>query len=175
MTAYGQLKDLVKNRRKSFRDFARFMETKTGWLSSPASTRFHMSCESGLLQHSVLVTQTMLQLRNTLAPDISDESCVIVGLFHDAGKAGLPGHPHYLMTDKGYRVNHDTVELSVPHRSLFLLSRFIELTVEEAQAILYHDGQYVAENAFVAHKECPLTLLVTFADTWSSSVREGDN
>jgi hypothetical protein len=43
---------------------------------------------------------------------------------------------------------------------------------EEAQAILYHDGQYIAENRFIAHKECPLTLLLTFADTWTAAVYE---
>jgi hypothetical protein len=31
-----------------------------------------------------------------LAPGISEKSCVIVGLFHDIGKVGMPGKPYYL-------------------------------------------------------------------------------
>jgi hypothetical protein len=31
-----------------------------------------------------------------LAPEISEESCVIDGLFQDIGKVGMSGKPHYL-------------------------------------------------------------------------------
>ena len=51
-------------------------------------------------------------------------------------------------------------------------SIYIPLSDEEAQAILYHDGQYILENRVIAHKECPLTLLLTFADTWTTAVNE---
>ena len=57
-------------------------------------------------------------------------------------------------------------------RSLFLVSQYIPLTDEEAQAIAYHDGQYIEENKVIAHRESPLTLLVADADTWVGCIME---
>jgi hypothetical protein len=55
-------------------------------------------------------------------------------------------------------------------RSLYLVSQYIPLSDEEAQAIAYHDGMYVPEGRSVAHKEEP--LLLHWADMWTASVRE---
>lgn len=62
--------------------------------------------------------------------------------------------------------------MEVPTRSLFLLAQQIALTEEEAQAIRYHDGQYIAENRSVAHGECRLTRLLQYADNWSAGALE---
>ena len=80
-------------RKKEIDAFVEMLETKTTWLTSPASTRFHLNEEKGLLKHSVAVAENLLKFRDFLAPKISDESCVIVGLFHDVGKVGIPGKP----------------------------------------------------------------------------------
>jgi len=53
-----------------------------------------------------------------------------------------------------------------------LISQYIPLSDAEAQAILYHDGQYIEENKVVAHKEEPLTLLVHWADYWTAHIYE---
>lgn len=114
-----------------------------------------------------------------------DESCVVVALLHDLGKAGMPGNPQYLPNESTprqkaygypastpYRFNKDLIYLSVPIRSLYLaLSRF-PLTEEEVQTIAYHDGQYVEDNHSVAGNEEPLTLLLQYADSWSGFVLE---
>ena len=156
-------------------------EKDTSWLTSPASTRFHLNKEGGLLEHSVGVTEMMLKLRDTLAPEISDESCVIVGLLHDAGKIGMPGKPRYLKNDNQweidkrnmtYKINPEEVYMGLAARSLYLIAKYIPLSDSEAQAILYHDGQYVESNREAAHHEMPLTLLVHFADLWSARVIE---
>lgn len=39
---YNTLKGKVVNRKKEFLEFLRMLETKTTWLTSPASTRFHL-------------------------------------------------------------------------------------------------------------------------------------
>jgi len=49
---------------------------------------------------------------------------------------------------------------------------YIELSEDEVQAIVYHDGQYVDDNASVATKEALLTLLLQYADSWSGFVIE---
>ncbi len=169
---YKGLQAKVVERKTDVDDFIRFLEKETTWLSSPASTKYHLSVEKGLLRHSVGVTKTLLKLRELLAPQLSEESCVIVGLFHDVGKIGMPGSPRYLKQGDRFVYNTDQVEMQIAQRSLYLVSKIVPLSDEEAQAILYHDGQYIMENRCVAHKECPLTLLLTFADTWTAAVYE---
>src|SRR5204862_240263 len=150
-------------------------------LTSPASTRFHLAKEGGLVEHSLNVAATLLQLRELLALDIPEESCVITALYHDVGKIGYPGKPHYLVNDNAwevrnrglkYRVNNAIVHMDLPTRSLFLIAPHISLTEEEAQAIRYHDGQYIEENRSVAHREERLTRLLQYADNWSGGVLE---
>lgn len=175
---YEALKALVVDREAQFDKLIAFMENETTWLTSPASTKYHLCEEGGLLEHSVNVAESMLKIRKVLAPEISEESCVIVSLLHDLGKVGMPGNPQYLINeptekqqkygykpDAPYRFNKDLTYLSVPIRSLYLASKHIELTEQEAQAIVYHDGQYVDDNRSVATHEEPLTLLLQYADS----------
>lgn len=182
---YESLKHMVVERRSQFDRLISFMENETTWLTAPASTKYHLCKESGLLEHCVNVAESMLKIREALAPDISAESCVIVSLVHDLGKVGMPGNPQYLInepTDKQqqsgykpdppYRFNKNLTYLSVPVRSLYLASKHIDLTEEEVQAIVYHDGQYVDDNRSVATHEEPLTLLLQYADSWSGFVLE---
>lgn len=70
-----------------------------------------------------------------------------------------------------YRFNKELTYLSVPIRSLYLVAQYFPLT-EEAQAIVYHDGQYVEDNHSVAAREEPLTLLLQYADNWSGFIVE---
>jgi hypothetical protein len=52
--------------------------------------------------------------------------------------------------------------------SLFILQDCgFQLSEEEFQAILYHDGQNLIENQDVKMKEFDLTVLLHFADRWS--------
>jgi hypothetical protein len=178
---YEALLNQIVERREAVQKFDRFLRDKTAWLTSPASTRFHLAEDAGLLRHSVNVAQTLLKLRDTLAPDLSAESCVIVGLFHDLGKVGMPGKPYYLpnpsewhVRNRGIRyiVNQDIVHMDIATRSLYILAQHVPLSDEEAQAIRYHDGQYIVENQSVAHQETRLTRLLQHADNWAGGVIE---
>lgn len=178
---YSALKSKVVKRKDTFDAFIQILETETSWLTSPASTRFHLHEESGLLRHSVGVAENLLKFRDFLVPQISDESCVIVGLFHDVGKVGVPGKPLYIKNENewevkkrgiAYKINPEVVQMGLAARSLYLISKYIPLSDAEAQAILYHDGQYVEDNRCVAHKEEPLTLLAHWADYWTAHIYE---
>ena len=57
-------------------------------------------------------------------------------------------------------------------RSLYRLASHLPLSDEEAQAVRYHDGQYIRENGSVAHRETTLTRLVQYADNWAGGVIE---
>jgi hypothetical protein len=182
---YEDIKAKVTRRADDFAALMDFLENKTAWLTAPASTRFHLCREHGLLEHSVNVAETLLRLKNTLYPCIEDESCVIVALLHDLGKAGTPEGAQYLKNEPTerqrqygygatypYSFNKNLTYLSVPIRSLYLALPYINLTEEEAQAIAYHDGQYVDDNRSVAKNERPLTLLLQYADNWCGFVIE---
>ena len=182
---YEALKAKVINRKEKFAELMKFIEEETAYLTTPASTKFHLCRERGLLEHSVNVAENLLKIKAVLAPEISDESCVIVALLHDLGKAGMPGQPQYIKNDPSpkqkaygypattpYRFNKELLYLSVPIRGLYLAASRFPLTEEEVQAIVYHDGQYVEDNRSVATNETPLTLLLQYADTWSGFVLE---
>ena len=185
MMRYQVLKDKVIDRKEEFQELMSYIENETEYLTAPASTRFHLCHEQGLLEHSVNVAETMLKLKSTLAPEISDDSCVIVALLHDLGKAGMPGNPQYIKNEPTpkqkaygyaanppYRFNNELTYLSVPIRSLYLITTRFPLIEEEVQAIAYHDGQYVEDNRSVATREEKLTLLLQYADSWSCFVDE---
>lgn len=182
---YEALKSRVVNRKEEFAELINFIENETEYLTAPASTRFHLCKEQGLLEHSVNVAENMLKIRGALAPKIDEESCIITALIHDLGKAGMPGNPQYIPNEPTprqkqygygpsvpYRFNEKLTYLSVPLRSLYLALPHITLSESEVQAIMYHDGQYVDDNKSVATKETPLLLLLQYADTWSSFVTE---
>lgn len=181
--SYDEMLICITDRVEEVNGFEEFLRNKTSWLTSPASTRFHLSHTGGLVEHSLNVANTLLKLRAVLAPEISEESCIIAGLYHDIGKIGMPGKPYYLpnpsewhVKNRGiaYIVNEDIVHMDIATRSLYLVSQHITLTDEEAQAIRYHDGQYIDENKSVAHKETKLTRLLQYADNWSGGVLENN-
>jgi hypothetical protein len=178
---YESLQAKIVARKADFDAFITMLETKTSWLTSPASTKFHLNMEGGLLKHSVAVAENLLKFRDCLAPQISEESCVIIGLFHDVGKVGMPGKPLYLKNDNEwevrnriitYKVNPELIGMSLAARSLYLIAKYIPLSDGEVQAILYHDGQYIDDNKCIAHKEEPLTLLAHWSDYWTAHIFE---
>lgn len=178
---YAILKDKVIQRKKEFDLFVDMLETKTTWLASPASTRFHLNKPGGLLEHSVGVVENLMTFRDFLASVITDETCVIVGLFHDVGKIGMPGQPLYIENDNEwetrkrnmtYKINLNLPHMGLAARSLYLVSKYIPLSDAEAQAIIYHDGQYIDENREIKHREEPLTLIAHWADYWTAHIFE---
>jgi catechol 2,3-dioxygenase-like lactoylglutathione lyase family enzyme len=141
---YEHLKSLVTERRSEFDRLCSFAENETEYLTAPASTRFHLCKEGGLLEHSINVCETMLKIKDTLAPEISDESCVVTALFHDLGKVGMPNNPMYIKNaGKGgkeasipYSFNNQMTYMSVPLRSLYFILPLFPLTPNETQAII---------------------------------------
>ena len=182
---YNALFEKLANRKEQIMKFKSFLESETCWLTSPASTRFHLNIEHGLLLHSVGVTYNALKIKNLLAPDISDETIVVVALFHDLGKIGLPGKPYYLPNDNkweiekrgiNYKINPDIITMNIAVRSLYLVTKHIPLTEMEAQAIVAHDGIYPVRggvnNLDYHHNECRLQMIIHFADKWTAAVEE---
>jgi len=142
---------------------------------APCSGRYHDSCSGGLLKHSLRVVVNMLRLRKALKVDVSEESCVLVALFHDLGKVGDGTQPYYLPQTNRWRVDnlgeryYSNPKIGAPHHflSIFLLQKWgIGLTAEEHKAILCHNGLYTPAAQEIQHKEGALSLLLHWADMW---------
>lgn len=168
----------------------KYMEDN-GFFTAPASSAGskHGAVEGGLLNHSITVTETMLKLRDTLAPGISRESCILVGLTHDIGKAAYYSKDLYVpnmiqgkkkgegliqSAAKPYEHNKERIEISHELSSLHIVGKLVPLLEEEVQAILFHNGQYVPSGRDVKNNENPLTLMLHWADYWSAFVVEQD-
>lgn len=66
----------------------------TDFYTAPASTRFHLSCEGGLLQHSLnvydcLVDKKSSKIWSDALSQVPDDSLIIVALLHDLCKANF--------------------------------------------------------------------------------------
>ena len=70
----------------------RYIKKSTDFYKAPASTRFHLACEGGLLQHSLNVYDCLTAKRESpiwkdVLKDIPAESFILIALLHDLCKA----------------------------------------------------------------------------------------
>ncbi|MCQ2515392.1 MAG: hypothetical protein MJ094_00840 [Saccharofermentans sp.] len=159
---YNQLKAAVVKRKTEFDHFIDFLENRTSWLTAPAELDGALACDKGLLIRSVAVTKQLLRVKDTIMPQLDEESAIIIGLFHDVGKVGVEGKPYFLVKEamassssalglsfssrvstpgldakKSYSINPRLVNMSTGVRSLYLVSQYMLLSDDEAQAISY--------------------------------------
>ena len=190
---YGQLKAAVVKRKTEFDHFIDFLENRTAWLTAPAATEGSLACEKGLLIRSVSVTKQLLRIKDTLMPQLDEESAIIIGLFHDVGKVGIEGKPLFLVEERlasttsalglsfssrisgasssaastSFSINNKLVHMNVGVRSLFLVSQYMLLSDDEAQAI-----SYAAEPALLDGKLSPYTLVLSTAIQMQKTIYE---
>lgn len=114
-----------------------------GFFTAPASTKHHGAYEGGLFDHSLAVTETLIDLTNKNNLIWSrPESPFIVGMFHDLCKID-----NYLQKEDGYyEYNTDTLLKGHGDKSIMLLSTLIQLTLEEVMCIRYHMGAFVEKE-----------------------------
>ena len=70
----------------------RYIKKNTDFYKAPASTRFHLACEGGLLQHSLnvydcLTAKLESPIWKDVLKDIPAESFILIALLHDLCKA----------------------------------------------------------------------------------------
>ena len=189
---YGQLKAAIVKRKTEFDHFIDFLENRTAWLTAPAGTEGPLACEKGLLIRSVAVTKQLLRIKDTLMPQLDEESAIIIGLFHDVGKVGVEGKPYYLVeehitstgsalglsfssrisspsstTSQTFSINPKLVKMNIGVRSLYLVSQYMLLSDDEAQAI-----SYASETNLIEGKTSPYTLTLETAIKLQKTVYE---
>ncbi len=169
-----------------------YLET-SDFFTAPASTRFHLSEQGGLVKHSINVYERLLSLckyeesRNENFKMPETETIAIVGLLHDICKTNFYGvemrnrkneqgvwekYPCYVVDDK--------LPYGHGEKSVYIISGFVKLSREEAIAIRWHMGYsdndfkaggYSVGNAFGKY---PLAVLTHVADLMASSIDESE-
>lgn len=174
------IKELRDTGRKGIDNLILAMENG-GFFTAPCSGKFHLAKEGGLLEHSLNVLDCAKKLKTALGASIDDATLVIVALLHDLGKQGDHGKPNYVekllksgekSAAEPYTTNKDLAYIDHEVRSVMIAERYISLTEEEEQAILYHNGLYGVFKYEISGKETPLYMLLHFSDMWASRVIE---
>ncbi len=171
--------------REGIDELLKYLET-TDFFSAPASSRFHLSEEGGLCQHSLNVYYRMEQLCITEFGEgnYNPETITIVALFHDVCKANFYKQDYRNVKENGVWVQkpYYTIEDSLPYghgeKSVYIVNGFMRLTREEAMAINWHmglaDKRAIAGDTTysAAFTKYPMALLAHIADMQASYIDE---
>jgi len=161
-----------------------WLTRKSDFFTAPASSRFHLPIEGGLVQHACNVAVLMFARWGETE---SAESLAICGLLHDLCKANTykvstrnvkndqtgvwEKHPYY-QVDELFPYGHG-------EKSVFLADQFIRLLPDEAMAIRWHmggfddavrGGSYAIGNAFGKY---PLAVKLHLCDIEAAYLIEG--
>ena len=163
--------------------------TKSDFFTAPASTRYHLACEGGLLQHSLNVYDCLVdilsrpRMKELYGVEYSDESIAIAGLLHDICKVNFYKTSYRNVKDengKWVSAPYYTIEDHLPYghgeKSVYIVSGFMRLTRDEAFAIRYHMGFSGTEdtnNVGRALEMFPLAYAVCCADMEAAFLMEG--
>lgn len=170
---------------------------ENGFFTAPCSTGYHLSKEGGLAEHSLNVYAVAKDISFLLCdgpegiPKETEDALIICALLHDIGKMGQFGKPNYVPNmlkgratkanpnpepkqseSKPYKGNPELKYIDHEVRALSIISKYIDLTEEEQQAILWHNGLYGPFKYEIQGKETPLYMIIHFADMWASRVIE---
>lgn len=150
---------------------------ESDFFTAPASTKYHGVYEGGLVEHSVNVFNRLGR---------NDETGAIVSLLHDVCKANFYTISYRNAKNESgewERVPYFSIEEKFPYghgeKSVFIISQFIKLTIEEAMAIRWHMGGFdeaVKGGSYAlsgAWEKYPLGVLLHCADLQASYIDEG--
>ena len=149
------------NRREGAVAMLKWLENETDFFTAPASSKHHLAQPGGLVTHSLNVWRrlreiTVRDLTGRYAPGVchiseaEEETVAILGLLHDVCKAGVYHQETKRRKNQetgkwedylGYTFR-DPFPLGHGEKSLFLITRHMALTEEEALAIRWHMGAY---------------------------------
>jgi len=172
---------------------------KSDFYIAPASTKYHLACEGGLLQHSLNVLDALRGLLDQtddkeyswivagrMTDIIPAESVTVAALLHDICKT-------YFYTTSTRNVKNEntgrwekvpfyTVDDKMPlghgSKSAMIVKQYMELTTPEMYAIWHHMGfTGDRENntaVGVAFEKYPLALALHMADVIASRIMEAN-
>lgn len=161
-------------------DLLKYLECHSDFFTAPASTRYHLSYEGGLVEHSLNVYYCLKsylerdRVKNEYGLSVSDETIAVVALLHDICKTNCYQKSFRNVKDENGKWQRvPSYEFSDPmpyghgEKSVYILSGFMHLTREEAFAIRYHmgfAGPEDARNVGESFRLFPLAFALSTAD-----------
>lgn len=167
-----------------------------GFFEAPASTKFHLNKEGGLLEHSLNVCKAalnvrkvMLEMDDSLREFLPIDSVILSALLHDVCKADI--YKKVMKRQKnsfgmwvdapGYDVDYSNFPLGHGEKSVIVLLRCgLDLTDDEIMAIRWHMQAWdlpfhsydLKSNFNEAKSISPLVTLIQAADGLASNLLE---
>ena len=171
--------------REGMEDLISYLDSETDFFTAPASTSKHGALYGGLLLHSIEVYKLLDNFSKPIK-DVSPDALIVCGLLHDICKANM-----YIVRTRNVKneqgrweeVETFAIDDQFPfghgEKSVFLASRFIRLSDEEALAIRWHMGGYDdAARSYVggltqsnAYDKYPLCVALHLADMYAAHFR----
>lgn len=161
-----------------------FIES-TDFFLAPASTKGHCSIVGGLCLHSLNVYQILQNFTKSIQ-NLNEDSLIICGLLHDLCKADFyevysknvkveDASGSHWDKEEAFRVA-DSFPMGHGEKSVYLVSKYIHMTDEEAIAIRWHmSGWDDAARGYSsgiaqgnAYEKYPLAAALAIADMYAT-------
>lgn len=126
-----------------------------GFFTAPASTKYHGAYEGGLFDHSLAVTESLVELTEKMNIEWEHpRSPYIVGMFHDLCKIDsyekvidvegvtMFGSDEVKGEQSHFEYRNDSLFPGHGDKSVMKLAAWLHLTEEEILCIRYHMGAY---------------------------------
>ena len=158
---------------------------------APASTKYHLSEEGGLIKHSINVMRRLIKLVQMEYGDIdkspyTKETIAFVALFHDISKVNFYEKFEKSVKVKGtweqtfgYKVRDNKVSVGFSgENSLYILNKFFDMSIEEASAIRWAEGVSSSNDPttiatmYDIYGKSRLSVLLHVADLLAISIDE---
>lgn len=186
---------LRKTNREGIENIIELFEEQ-GFFTAPASTKFHLSHEGGLVEHSLNVCDMALEIRkmligrdDSLRERLPEDSVIIAALLHDTCKGDIykpvmkkQKNQFGVWTDvPGYDVYYSNFPLGHGEKSVIvLLQNGLTLTDDEIMAIRWHMNAWdlafqspeAKGNINMARNICPLLSVIQTADNLAANIIE---
>lgn len=156
---------------------------REGFFTAPASSHHHGAYEGGLFDHSLAVTEALVDL--TVKNDLDwwrGDSPYLVGMFHDLCKIDqyeektLGGIPGGAPVPGEWQYHAETKLKGHGDKSILLLSTLMQLTEEEVMCIRYHMGAFTDKDEWGFYSravhEFPNVLWTHTADMIASQIKQ---
>lgn len=143
-----------------------------GFLTCPASTKYHGNYEGGLFTHSYVMTEVLKSFEETGYTDLPlSDSPIVIGMLHDLCKLDC-----YNKEEDG-TYSYNTNQLLSGHgwKSVILAQNFgVNLHPEEVSCIIYHMGAFTDKEEWKNYTNAiatyPSVLWVHTADMVASHI-----
>ena len=175
---------LKSTNREGIDNLIDWLENKTDFFTAPASTKYHLAKEEGLLEHSLNVYEELKhEYGYGSEVEYIPSTIKIVALLHDICKANFyKTSSRNIKNEQGkweqvpYYITDDQFPIGHGEKSVILIQKFIDLKLEEIYAIRWHMGGFETKENYNyisnVFNKCNLALMLHIADLKATYIKE---